>query len=97
MEYKLIAERQDGTSLLEQILLNRGFKDREEINHYLTVDEYDLNNPLLLDNIEEGAKVLAKHINLNSRALIIIDSDCDGYCSCAILLNYLNRLFPGWT
>ena len=58
MEYKLIAERQNGTTLLEQILLNRGFKNREEIQHYLTTDENDLNSPLLLDNIKEGAELL---------------------------------------
>jgi hypothetical protein len=31
MEYKLRAPRQDNTTLLEQILLNRGFKNRQEI------------------------------------------------------------------
>ena len=58
MEYKVIAPRQDGTSLLEQILLNRGFTSKEEINHYLTVDESDLINPLCLDNMQDGAKML---------------------------------------
>ena len=96
MEYKLRAERQANTTLLEQILLNRGFKDLQEINHYLTVDEHDINNPLLLDNMQEGAKMLAKHIQMNSKTLVIQDPDCDGMCSTAILLNYLNRLFPGW-
>lgn len=96
MEYKVIAPRQDGTSLLEQILLNRGFTTKEEINHYLMVDENDLINPLELDNIQDGLKMLAKHIENNSRAVIIVDSDCDGYTSSAILLNYLNRFFPGW-
>ena len=96
MEYKLRAERQANTTLLEQILLNRGFKDLQEINHYLTVDEHDINDPLLLDNMQEGAKMLAKHIQNNSKTLVIQDPDCDGMCSTAILLNYLNRLFPGW-
>lgn len=49
-----------------------------------------------MDNIKEGAELLARHISWGSRALIIQDSDCDGMCSTAILLNYLNRLFPGW-
>ena len=31
LEYKLIAERQSGTTLLEQVLLNRGFTNREDI------------------------------------------------------------------
>lgn len=96
MEYKLRAERQANTTLLEQILLNRGFKDLQEINHYLTVDEHDINDPLLLDNMQEGAKILAKHIQNNSKTLVIQDPDCDGMCSTAILLNYLNRLFTGW-
>lgn len=96
MEYKLIAPRQDGTTLLEQILLNRGFKNRQEINHYLTVDEYDLFDPLLLDNIKQGAQMLIKHISRNNKAMIVIDSDCDGYTSSAILMNYLNRFFPAW-
>lgn len=96
MEYKLIAPRIDGTTLLEQILLNRGFKNRQDINHYLTVDENDLINPLLLDNMCEGVKLLIKHIDLKSNTLIVVDSDCDGYTSSAILMNYLNRFFPSW-
>lgn len=73
MEYKLRAERQANTTLLEQILLNRGFKNLQEINHYLTVNEHDINDPLLLDNIQDGAKMLAKHIQNNSKTLIIQD------------------------
>ena len=96
MDYKIIAPRVDGTSLLSQILLNRGFKNLEDITHYLMVDEHDLIDPLLLDNMQEGVKLLVKHISLNSNTLIVIDSDCDGYTSSAILLNYLNRIFPSW-
>ena len=96
MEYKLRAPRRDGTSLLEQILYNRGFTSREEINHYLTTDENDLLSPTLLDNMQEGAKILAKHISYGNNALLIIDADADGFSSSAILLNYLNRLFPSW-
>lgn len=51
---------------------------------------------MLLNNIKDGAKMLIHHIFLNDNAMIIVDSDCDGYCSSAILLNYLNRHFPAW-
>lgn len=51
---------------------------------------------MLLMNMREGAKMLIKHINNNDKAFIIVDSDCDGYCSSAIFLNYLNRHFPHW-
>ena len=96
MEYKLRAPRQDNTTLLEQILLNRGFKNRQEIQEYLTADESVVSDPLCLDNMREGVQMLIKHINNNNRALIIVDSDCDGYTSSAIFLNYLNRFFPSW-
>ena len=46
--------------------------------------------------MREGAKMLIKHINNDDKAFIIVDSDCDGYCSSAIFLNYLNRHFPHW-
>lgn len=73
MEYKLIAPRQDGTNLLTQVLLNRGFKSIEDINHFLTTDENDLQDPLLLDNMREGVELLIRHIRENSKTLIIVD------------------------
>ena len=51
---------------------------------------------MLLMNMREGVKMLMKHISANDEAYIIVDADCDGYTSSAILLNYLNRLFPAW-
>ena len=96
MEYKVIAPRRDGTSLLSQILYNRGFQSLEQITHYLSVDEDDLLDPMLLDNMKQGAQMLIKHISRNSNTLIVVDSDCDGYTSSAILMNYLNRFFPAW-
>ena len=61
-----------------------------------SVDENDLQDPLLLDNMREGVELLIQHIRENSKTLIIVDSDCDGFCSSAILMNYLNRFFPSW-
>ena len=53
-------------------------------------------DPTLLANIQEGATMLIQNISANNKAFIVVDADCDGYTSSAILLNYLNRLFPGW-
>lgn len=96
MEYRLIAPRQNGITLLQQILLNRGFKTTEDIIHFLSTDENDILNPLLLDNMVEGLQMLAKHINANDKALIVVDADADGFCSAAIFMNYFNKFFPGW-
>jgi single-stranded-DNA-specific exonuclease len=47
-------------------------------------------------NITNGAKMLIKHIFQGDDVLIQIDSDCDGYTSSALLINYLNCLFPAF-
>lgn len=44
--------------------------------------------------MEEGVKLLIKHIKAGNKIFVQIDEDCDGYTSGALLLNYLNSLFP---
>lgn len=41
--------------------------------------------------------MLIKHIGRNDKIFIQVDDDCDGYTSSAILINYLNCLFPHYT
>ena len=93
MEYQLINPRRPSTSAIEQVLLNRGIKD---VHHYLNTDDSDILSPLGLDNIEKGAKLLVSHIAQGSKVIVIVDSDCDGYTSSAVLINYLNNLFPAF-
>ena len=38
--------------------------------------------------------MLIRHVSQNDKIFIQVDSDCDGYTSAAILINYLNCLFP---
>ena len=93
MEYQLINPRRPGTSAIEHVLLNRGIED---VQHYLNTDDTDILSPLDLDNIKEGVKLLVSHIARESKVMIIVDSDYDGYASSAILINYLNNLFPAF-
>lgn len=98
MEYQLIAPRIPLGRLLtavEQVLANRGIAP-ENVKHYLNTTDEDILSPMLIMNIEEGVKVLITHIAQGDKVLIQIDSDCDGYTSAAALINYLNRLFPGF-
>ena len=37
-----------------------------------------------------------KTIKANNNAVIIVDCDCDGYTSAALLINYLYKIFPTW-
>lgn len=96
MNYQLIAPRLPNTSVIEQVLLNRGIQ-AQDIRHYLNTSDKDILDPTLIDNIKEGAKMLIYHISQEHKIFIQIDSDCDGYTSSAFLINYLNSLFPGFT
>ena len=96
MNYQLIAPRLPDTSAIEQVLLNRGIKS-QDIIHYLNTTDEDILDPSTIMNIEEGAKMLIRHISQENKIFIQIDSDADGYTSSSLLINYLNSLFPGYT
>lgn len=81
--------------IVELILTNRGIP-LNEVSHYLNTQDSDLLDPLLLDNMEEGLKLLTKHIKNNSKVTVIVDADLDGYASAATLTNYLHSLFPSF-
>lgn len=93
MEYNLISPLVKGQSKIQTILNNRGIID---IEHYLNTTEEDILSPTLIDRIDDGIKMLAKHIRDDDSIYIQIDEDCDGYTSSSILINYLYRLFPSY-
>ena len=93
MQYKLINPINTSYSPVEQILTNRGIP-RQDIEHYLHPTEDDNLSPLLLDNIKEAAQLLITHIQQEHKIQVVFDSDCDGYTSAALLLNYVNARFP---
>ena len=95
MEFKLKAPRQNCTAL-EQVFYNRGFTSIEDIEHYLNTNYDDILDPKKIANVEEGARMLISHIASNHDVLLQIDSDADGFTSSAILMNYLNCLFPSF-
>ena len=98
MEYQLLTPSiplSQELTAVERVLSNRGINPLD-IKHYLHTTDDDILNPILISNIEDGVKMLIKHIAQNDKVLIQVDSDCDGYTSAAMLLNYLNCLFPGF-
>ena len=82
---------------LETILFNRGIP-RAEMKHYLNTTDDDINDWRLLgeEDIKAGIKAILQTVNENKDALLIVDVDCDGYTSSALLINYLHNLFPTW-
>ena len=97
MKYQLIKPINQNYSIIEQVLTNRGIPHKE-IYHYIHTADSDINPPedLGQEKLKAATALLIKTIKSNDQVLIIVDSDCDGFTSSAILINYLHDLFPAW-
>lgn len=83
------------TSITEWVLNYRGIQD---IEHYLNTTDEDINSyaTLGLDKMDEALTCLGIIIHQNEDCLFIIDPDCDGFVSSALLINYLHDFYPAW-
>lgn len=72
---------------IQQVLHNRGIDD---LDRFFNIDWSCVQHPTFLDNMNEGAQLLYTHLSCDNKILVIVDSDCDGFTSSAILLNYLH-------
>ena len=90
MKFKLINPPNPKYSAIEQILINRGIA-QENIKHYTNLTDEDINDPIIFgkDLMENATKCFLANLDANSIICIIIDCDCDGYTSSAILINYI--------
>lgn len=97
MKIQLISKPSNDVAPLAQVLINRGISV-SELYHYTHTTDDDISEPELLgeDKLQWGAKMLIEAIQNNKKVLDIVDCDCDGYTSSALLMNYLHDLFPSW-
>ena len=96
MKIQLIKEPTPEYSAIEQVLHNRGVENIEE---YLKTTDKVINDYNLFGrhNLVKAAAAIKSTIELNGKAVIIVDCDCDGFTSSAILINYLYDWYPEWT
>lgn len=97
MKYQLIKPVNTNYSAIKQILTNRGVK-YEDLEHYCNTTDNDINSPLLFGEevLKNAVSALVECIRFNLDAAIIVDSDCDGFTSSALFINYLYDLWPTW-
>ena len=97
MKYELIKPINPEYSAIEQILTNRGIS-KEQIKHYLNTTDEDINEPEAFgeDLLKTAAALVVQTVQTNKAMAVIVDCDCDGYTSSAILINYLHDLFPSY-
>ena len=97
MKYELIKPVNSSYDALEQVLTNRGIP-YEDIERYLFSTDADINSyeSFGKDKLWAAASALIKCVKENGEAIVIVDCDCDGYTSAAVLINYLHDIFPSW-
>lgn len=62
MNYQLIAPRVPGTSMVEQVLTNRGI-NKDDVYHYLHTSDKDILDPSTIERLIDGVKMLIKHVS----------------------------------
>lgn len=97
MKYKLINEPDYMLLPIEQIIYNRGIP-KEKFYNYIYTSDKDISSYYLLGEgyLKLAAAMVLKAYKNNSKTLIVVDCDCDGYTSAALLANYLYDAFPSF-
>jgi len=98
MKYKLINPPNPKYSAKQQVLINRGIAE-EDLIHYMNLTDADISDPFSFgwERVNEGISMIQRVIRIKEDIAIIVDSDCDGFTSAAILINYLYDLNPEYT
>lgn len=93
MRVKLIYDKPiEGTDYAKSLLKIRGI---EEVEKFLEPDESVLNKPYNLGVIIRIAfDMLMEHIKKDSKILLVVDSDMDGFCSAAIMYQFIQENRP---
>ena len=96
MKLKLLGVTNPNYSTLEQILVNRNIP-YDETHHYMNTTDADISDPTTFgENLQIGAKMLVSNVQKEANTLVICDCDCDGFTAAALLINYLQDLFPSF-
>ena len=93
MKYELISPPNSKYNAKQQILMNRGIKETD-LNHYMNLTDDDINPPEIFGELlmSATAQCFLNHLNNNSTICVLVDCDCDGYTSSAIMINYIYDL-----
>lgn len=78
--------------ITEQILLNRGFKNEQELEAFFVPDyEKDLHNPFLLNDMEKAVERVLKAHQKKEKICIFGDYDADGVTASTLLVSFLQN------
>ena len=92
MRYRLRKEYSTNPDkALKELLQDRGVQDIEQFMNPTMLCE---NDPYQLKNVDAAAEMLLHHLREKHKILFVVDADCDGFTSSAILWLYIKHIFP---
>lgn len=93
MKYELINTPNNKYNAKQQILINRGINEKDLV-HYMNLSDDDINDPTAFGSalMRESAECLLYHLDKDHTICVLVDCDCDGYTSSAIMINYIYDL-----
>ena len=87
-----IAEALDTTSLVGQVLLNRGFGDIQDAAQFLNCQLTDLIDPYMLHGMREAVDRIILSLEKKEKILVYGDYDVDGVTATSLILLFLRDL-----
>ena len=91
IKYRLIEGSNNDVSknIYDTFFLNRGIDNYKEYLKFDGSNEIPYN---LLDNIDNAINMFDKHYNCKDPIGILVDEDVDGFCSGAMMYNYIKKM-----
>ncbi len=88
---KQLAMKANLSSLLVNILINRGITTVEEVELFLNPTRDDFHEPFLMPDMEKAVDRILKAIENNEKVIIYGDYDADGITSITVLKKFLKE------
>lgn len=96
MKIQLKNERNHLYSALEQVMINRGINKNDIRDYLFTTDKCVSSFSAFGSVMDKAVERMARALEQGEKVLVIVDSDCDGFTSSALLINYFLELAPKW-
>ena len=93
MNYKIIRETDINEDIVEVVFQNRGI-DPQFISQFINPTEDVKTNPFDYTNMELAIRTFIKHFDNDNKAILLVDSDVDGYMSAAMVRRSIEMIWP---
>jgi len=87
-----LAEKIGLSKIATRFLVQRGMKNKEEVDAFLHMDESALHDPFLLKNMDKAVNRIHEAIKSEERILVFGDYDADGVTSTSLMYMTLKLL-----